>query len=169
MEGLHTSLREGGAERIGTYSCYAQDVLWEHVVLRWARGENVEIAQRGKIDRSATATMDSVRGFLQFHASFPTKMNFAPKGNHGTYRNACWTYRNVIEWAILVLGAWGALFSASAILGFRRRVAENMPGLTTFEDIWTNVLRKGEQTGSVSKSRPMSVLMEGLHRKYRKI
>ena len=66
--------------------------------------ENVEIVQRGKTVHSATVTMDSVRGFLQLHMSFPTKINFAPEGFHGTYRNVSGTYRNVIERAIWRLG-----------------------------------------------------------------
>ena len=53
--------------------------------------------------------MHSVRGFLQFHASFPTKINFANKGDHGTYRNVSRTYRNVIGKAICRPGGGSAL------------------------------------------------------------
>ena len=62
--------REGDTERVGTHASETD----------LGRDENVENAQRGKTDHSATGTMDSVRGFLKFHMSFSTKINFASEG-----------------------------------------------------------------------------------------
>ena len=57
-------LLKGCAGRVGTYSS----------------GRNLEIAQRGTIDHSATVAMHSVRGSLQFYTSFPMKIDFASRG-----------------------------------------------------------------------------------------
>ena len=57
--------------------------------------EHVEIAQRGKTNHSATVTMYSVKSFLQFDRSLPTKINFACEAFRGTHRNVSGTYRNV--------------------------------------------------------------------------